>query len=237
MTDPSVPPEQRPEQLMAYADGELGPIEAKRVERAIAADPALAAEVERHRALRARIAGSFAPVADEAVPDRLAALLQGNVVALPAPAPRARTWTWWREAAALAACLVLGLLIGIGVPRGGPVTARGDGLYAAGPLAAALDRQASGGKDGDVRIAVSFRARDGAYCRVFDSAAADGIACRDAQGWALRRTQRGSAAASGPAYAQAGSADPELMATAQDMMAGDPLDAAAEQAARDKGWR
>ena len=29
-----------PELLMAYADGELGPIEAKRVERAIAADPA-----------------------------------------------------------------------------------------------------------------------------------------------------------------------------------------------------
>lgn len=234
MTDPSVPPEQRPEQLMAYADGELGPIEAKRVERAIAAEPALAAEVERHRALRARIAGSFAPVADEAVPDRLAALLQGNVVPLPAPAPRPRTW--WREAAALAACLVLGLLIGIGVPRGGPVTARGDGLYAAGSLAAALDRQMSGGKDGEVRIAVSFRASDGAYCRVFGTAATDGIACRDAYGWALRRTQQGSAAG-GPAYAQAGSADPGLMAAAQDMMAGEPLDAAGEQAARDKGWR
>ncbi|HEX7849950.1 MAG TPA: anti-sigma factor [Sphingomonas sp.] len=224
-----------PDMLMAYADGELGPLDAKRVERAIAADPALAAEVERHRALRDRIAGSFAPIADEPVPDRLAALLQSNVVPLPLPAPRP-ILTRWREASALAACLVLGLVIGVGVPRDGPVAARSDGLYAAGPLARALDTQA-GAADGAVRVAVSFRDRKGAYCRVFGSAAADGIACRDANGWALRRTQQGAAPRSAGGYAQAGSIDPELMAAAQDMMAGEPLDAAAEKAARDAGWR
>jgi len=47
-----------PEMLMAYADGELDPLNAKRVERAIASDPALAREVERHRALRRRISDS-----------------------------------------------------------------------------------------------------------------------------------------------------------------------------------
>jgi cytochrome P450 len=222
-----------PEMLMAYADGELDPLNAKRVERAIAGDPALAQEVERHRALRRRISDSFAPVADEQIPDRLAALLKTNVVDLPAPKTRP-ILTRWREAAALAACLVLGLMIGIGVSRG-PVSAGAGGLYASGSLAAALDDQA-GGADGAVKVAVSFRDKQGAYCRVFSSSAADGIACRDASGWALRRTQQGSTAQRGD-YAQAGSTDPDLMAAAQDMMAGEPLDAKAEAAARGAGWR
>jgi len=224
-----------PELLMAYADGELSPLDAKRVERAIAADPALAREVERHRVLRARIADSFAPIAEEAVPGRLADLLETNVVALPRrPAPRGASR--WREVAVLAACVILGLLIGGIIPRGGPVAARDGGLYAAGSLADALDVQ-PGGASGTVRVAVSFRDAKGAYCRVFSSAAADGIACRDANGWALRRTQQGLAAKAGTAYVQAASADPELLAAAQEMMAGEPLDAVAEQAARRNGWR
>lgn len=224
-----------PDMLMAYADGELGPLEARRVERAIAADPALAADVERHRALRDRIAGSFAPITVEAVPDRLAALLHSNVVTLPRPAQRPIV-SRWREAAALAACLMLGLALGVAVQRGGLVSARGDGLYASGSLASALDRQ-PGGAGGVVRVAVSFRDKKGAYCRVFNSSATDGIACRDANGWALRRTQQGSAAANGGSFAQAGSTDPDLMAAAQNMMAGEPLDGTGERAASVAGWR
>jgi hypothetical protein len=87
-----------------------------------------------------------------------------------------------------------------------------------------------------VKVAVSFRDKQGAYCRVFSSSATDGIACRDASGWALRRTQQGSTTQRGY-YAQAGSPDPDLMAAAQDMMAGEPLDAKAEAAARGAGWR
>ena len=222
-----------PEMLMAYADGELDPLNAKRVERVIAGDPALAQEVERHRALRKRVSDSFAPIADERVPDRLAALLKSNVVDLPTPKTRP-ILSRWRAAAALAACLVLGLTIGISVSRG-PVFSGAGGLYASGSLAAALDDQV-GGADGAVKVAVSFRDKQGAYCRVFSSSATDGIACRDASGWALRRTQQGSTTQHGD-YAQAGSPDPDLMAAAQDMMAGEPLDAKAEAAARGAGWR
>ncbi len=229
----TIEPEMPPEMLMAYADGELDPLNAKRVERAIAGDPALAQAVERHRALRERISNSFAPIVDEQVPDRLAALLKSNVVDLPAPRTRP-ILTRWREAAALAACLVLGLMIGVGVSRG-PVSAGAGGLYASGSLAAALDDQV-GGANGAVKVAVSFRDKQGSYCRVFSSSAADGIACRDASGWALRRTQQGSTPQRGD-YAQAGSPDPDLMAAAQDMMAGEPLDAKAEAAARGAGWR
>ena len=38
-------------------------------------------------------------------------------------------------------------------------------------------------------------------------------------------------------YQQAGSANPVTLQAAQDMMAGNPLDAAEEKAARDKGWK
>jgi hypothetical protein len=189
-------------------------------------------EVERHRALRARVSGAFAPVAEENVPDRLAALLKSNVAEL--PPTKVPVFARWRELAAMAACLILGLAIGIGTSRG-PVSAGPSGLYASGSLAAALDQQVGGG-NGAVRVVVSFRDKQGAYCRVFNSGATDGIACRDETGWALRRTQRGSVPTRGD-YAQAGSTDPDLMAAAQDMMSGEPLDAVGETAARAKGWR
>jgi hypothetical protein len=223
------------EMLMAYADGELDPLAAKRVERAIAADPALAERVEHHRALRARIAAGFAPVAGESVPDRLSGLLRSNVAPLARPAPRLAP-SWRQATAAMAACLVMGLILGLAIQPRGPVRVRDGGLYAAGELAQALDDQ-PGGAAGATRVAVSFRDRRGTYCRVFSAAAADGIACRDAVGWALRRTRPGTAVpATSAAYVQAGSADADLMAAAQDMMAGAPLDAAGEAEARARGW-
>ncbi|WP_267432503.1 anti-sigma factor [Sphingomonas sp. GM_Shp_1] len=226
-----------PEMLMAYADGALDPLSAKRVERAIAENPALADEIARHRRLKARLASAYAPIADEPVPDRLAAMLTGIVVPMQPPLrQRSRlSLPLWQSAAAMAACLVVGVLLGRQVDQG-PISATEHGLYAAGPLASALDRQASGG-EGAVRIAVSFRATDNDFCRVFQSAAADGIACRDAKGWALRRTMPGSAPKAGGGYAQAGSSDAELMAAAQDMMADMPLDAEGEKAAIAKDWR
>ncbi|WP_294331966.1 anti-sigma factor [uncultured Sphingomonas sp.] len=224
-----------PELLMAYADGELGPLDAKRVEQAIAADPALGAEVARHRALRARLDGHFAAVAQEPVPDRLAALIRTNVVDLPARRRTARVPAWAPWSGAVAAALVLGLLLGKGLPEQGVVRTRDGHLYAAGSLAGALDRQLAANA-GDVQLVVSFRDREGRYCRVFRSQPADGIACHEAKGWALRQTMGGSRV-SARGYAQAGSADAALMAAAQELMAGDPLDAAAEARARAAGWK
>ena len=91
-----------PEMLMAYADGVLDPLNAKRVERAIAADPALGEDVARHRRLKARLAEAYAPIGEEPVPDRLAAMLSSNVVPLsPRSSPRSRlSRPVWRSAAA-----------------------------------------------------------------------------------------------------------------------------------------
>ena len=95
-----------PETLMAYADGECDPLSARRVEKAMAADPAITAEVEAHRALRMQLSNAFAPVADEPIPARIAAPLTSNVVAFPGR-PRRRFSAAW--AGAVAASLVIGL--------------------------------------------------------------------------------------------------------------------------------
>jgi hypothetical protein len=224
-----------PETLMAYADGELGPIEAKRVERAMADDPALAEQVAQHRAFRTRLNAHFAPVTEEPVPDRLAAMLKSNVVELPQRPARPALPGWTRWSGAIAASLVLGLVVGHGWPDGATVRNRDGQLYAAGTLATALDGQLASNQ-GVVQVPVTFRDAKGGYCRIFTSAGIDGIACHDAQGWALRQTRAGSVAAKRE-YVQAGSADAALMAAAQEMMAGDPLDAAAEAKARAADWR
>ncbi|MFD1789857.1 anti-sigma factor family protein [Sphingomonas floccifaciens] len=221
------------ETLMAYADGECDPLTARRVERAIAADPALATEVDSHRALRTRLGAAFAQVADEPVPPRLTAPLTSNVVPF-AQAPRRRVPPVW--AGAVAASLVIGLVLGRGLTPQGTVATGPAGLVAEGTLARALDTQVGGdGAKGGVRMLASFRATDGELCRVFTGAPTSGIACRNGDSWALRRTISGTAESG--TYRQAGTASASLLADAQDMMADTPLDAAAERDAARRGWR
>jgi hypothetical protein len=228
------------ETLMAYADGELDELTRRRVEQAIAADPALARQVEADRALRARIAGHFTPIAEEPVPDRLRALLQSNVVDLAETRARRPARSWFVNAAAIAATLVIGILVGRGIADGdaGPVGTRDGVTVAQGALAEALDTQLASAQPADAatRIGISFRNGDGRYCRTFQGTGIDGVACRDAQGWQIRNMASGTAAAV-TQYRQASSADPALLAAAQAMIAGTPLDAASEKAARDRGWR
>ncbi len=182
--------------LMAYADGQLDAAQAARVEAAIAADPALAAAVARHRALRARLREAFDPALEEPVPAALLAAARGETraggreAAPPGAAPadastagvasmdeaRAR-----REAGrpprrgppawlAMAAVLVLGLAVGLllGRPASAPVEVAGDGqLLARGELAHALESQLAAEAGERVAIGLSFRDADGRWCRSF----------------------------------------------------------------------
>ena len=218
------------EVLMAYADGELDALTAKRVERAIAEDPELAARVEAHRTLRAQLATAFPLVAG---PDPLEAMIRSA----PAPLARRRPPIWrqpWLQAAAMAACLVIGVMVGTNWRTGPVATDRAGALVASGTLARALDHQLAS-EAGETRILVSFRNAQGSYCRLFAGAATDGIACRADGQWRLVRTGAASAAARGD-YRQAGSADIAMLDAAQAMMAGDRLDAAQEARARRDGW-
>lgn len=223
-----------PEQIAAFADGELDDYERMVVEAAIAADPALARQVAAHRALRERLDRHFSPVAGEPVPHRLTALLSEpppGVIDL-AAARRGRQglsrWTWI-AGPALAASLVLVITFAMrGEQQPG---------YADRQLASVLESQLAAGQPANapVRILLSFRDAVGAYCRAFAGQADSGIACRDGTGWKLR-AKAGATRRNQSEYRQAGS-DAEIMQTAQDLATGPALGGDEERAARDTGWR
>jgi hypothetical protein len=228
-----------PETLMAYADGELDPVAAKRVEKAIGADPALAAQVERHRKLTASLRAAFEPVAAAPVPSSIEAMLSESAKVVPlAPKPVRRERSFWMGA--VAASLVAGLLAGpLVFPRDpGGIAMRDGTTIASGEVAKALATQLASAQapDAPVRVGVTFR--DGAqrWCRTFESGTTGGIACAQGNDWRIERLYGGMSRQERD-YRQAGSATAAMMADAQAMMAGDALDAATERAARDAGWR
>lgn len=234
--------------VMAYVDGELEPQTRAELEAAMAGDPRLAQRVEVQRALRARLQRACAPLLDEPVPERLlSAARGGRAPATLLPLRRARqpvrSWSW-PQWSAIAASLVVGSLLGPLLLRSlaGPVTTRDGRLLAAGALAQALSQQLASTQppDAAVRIGVSFRSRDGSYCRSFLLRAPSplaGVACREPDAW---RMQVLTAAAPGVApgeYRPAATAMPAAVTQAVDaLIAGEPLDAAAEAAARSRAW-
>ncbi|HEX9933411.1 MAG TPA: hypothetical protein VGB08_11265, partial [Allosphingosinicella sp.] len=221
------------ETLNAYADGELSGLRRDEVERALAEDPELRTRLALQQRLRARVAAHYGPVAEEEVPERLSALVApaaGHVVDL--AAARARRPVW-RALAALAAALLLGLFAGSMLPRGdtGPVTVAGGALIARGELAEALERRLASDRGTSLRIGVSFAAADGRFCRIFDAEALSGLACRGQEGWQLVATAAPVPGRAGE-FRQASSGNPLILGAAQEMMASEPLNAAAERRAR-----
>ncbi|WP_305096647.1 anti-sigma factor family protein [Croceibacterium aestuarii] len=227
-----------PEELAAFADGELAEPRRAEVAAEVAQDAALAEQLRRHNELKAKLGAHFAPVLDAPVPDRLTQMLGGGearVADIAAARQRREArrgiprWAWI-AGPALAASLALAVFL----PRGGSLP---EG-YAGPDVASALDGQlvATQGDDARVRVLVSFRDRDGDYCRAFSAAAQSGIACRDDTGWKLEFRGPGHVQ-SGTDYQMAGAENADLLARAQDMAAGPAFDAAAEAAAKEKGWR
>jgi hypothetical protein len=234
--------------LMAYADGELDAATRAEIEAAIARDPELARAVERHRAMAARIRGAYAGVLEEPVPERLAALAEKSaaspVTDLAAKrSQRSGGANRWRipQWVGVAATLVVGAFIGVLILRepAAPYEDVGGVLVAKGTLDEALTTElASRPGTSGVNIGISFQDREGAYCRTFHLQQEEpiaGLACRSGEQWQLRVL--------GKALPQDGevrtaSAMPLAVLKAVDAsIAGEPLDAAAEAAARDSGWR
>ncbi len=247
------------EMLMAYADGELDLVARAEIEAAMAANPEVARAVERHRAFGASVRGAYQSVLEEPVPARLAALVatddettaelpvvqlaerraerdrRAEQAAAAASRPRLPQW------AAIAASLAIGLLVGLFAMRepAAPWEESGAGLVARGELDHALTTQLAGeAAVPEVRVGISFRNREGAYCRAFHlqrEAPLAGLACRDDGGW---RLQVLAAATRQEGELQPAAAMPMAVLQAVDAaIDGEPLDAEAETAARDADWR
>lgn len=226
----------RDETLIAYVDGELSEPERTRFEAEMAADPSLAREVTRHRALAAQVNAAYAGVLDEEIPPQLLTVAHAandRATAAGRPGP-------WRLAPwmGVAASLAIGVFAGRALwPQDGPLVARHGALEARGQIAEALDRQLAA-EPGVVKVGFSVKAPDGRYCRTFQSGAdrLAGLACRENGRWVARTITAWTPAAQ-TAYRQAGSDTPPEVLAAVDGLSGQPLDAAAERAARDRGWR
>lgn len=245
------------EELAAFIDGECDDAARVRIEQAAAADPALAERIRAERAVVDQLRERFDTLLKEPVPAYWAEMIRAEVqpeaepVAAPVielaavraeraearHVPRAPLWRSAWIGGAMAASLVLGLFLG-GVREGGvPIASENGVLVARGELADALDSQLASAQSGKaLRMLATFRNADGTLCRAFSGATASGIACHGANGWQLRHVLPGTPADSAQ-YRQAGSADADLMAIAQQMASGDPLDAAQEAQARKSGWR
>jgi hypothetical protein len=239
------------ETLMAFADGQLEEPARSAVEQAMLKDPALAARVARHRAMRADVFGAFEPVLREPVPQRLAqAAGSGKVVQLSAvraarkDTQEKRGWSW-PQWGAIAATLVVGVLAGGMGLRGwqadtqlASVDRKDGALMARGKLAAALSQQlASTAQAGqEVTIGVSFVSKEGAYCRSFMLGGTAGLACKEGARWSIPVMAETAPGAAG-SYRQAGSEMPAAVLEAIDQrIAGQALDARAERAAARQGW-
>lgn len=230
------------EKLMAFADGELDAAARAEVEAAMATDPALRERIEAHRQLRQRVAGAYAGAADEPVPERLSAMLMRNAEivdladarARKAGAARPAAPLPWRSWGAIAATFAAGIIAGQVVDlRPEPAMAtRGGALVAQGPLAERLETELASAGTG---IGLSFRNQEGQYCRTFHSDGLAGLACREAGQWDVQVAV--GVGAEGSSYRMAGSdLPPAVLAAVEATIAGEPLDAAGEAAARDKGW-
>jgi hypothetical protein len=244
------------ETIMAYADGELDDSTRFEVELAMRQDPALAEKIRQHRLLRSNVFGAFASTLEEEVPQRLqAAVRSGKVVQLdsvrqmrtPAMAtPRRQRPSWsWPAWGALAATLIVGVLAGgigahnLGGAQLAALDAGSGALKAEGKLAGALTQQLAGAApaDAEVRLGVSFVAKDGNFCRSFMLPKMAGLACRSGDDWRIAVMASGAAGAAGD-YRQAGSAMPAAVLDAIDeRIAGKTLDANDEGEARKRGWK
>lgn len=232
--------------IIAWVDGELDEPTAARTAEAVAADPALAALAEQHRRMKARFAVAFAPLADlpaaeltTPAPERPAATVVSLAAARKArdaaaaaasrPSPRR-----WLVPGAIAASVLVAVLAGQSFVGGGGSSAGGerDALALPAPTVAALDRQLSG-DGGAVRVAMTFRSRDGNLCRGFTASGLASVACRTEGGWRLRYAA--PAAPQAGDYRQAGG-DTGQMDFIQSIIAGEPLDRAAETKARADRW-
>lgn len=237
--------------LMAYANGSLDQATRAEIDAAMERDAVLAQRVAACQALRQAQPRMAAPRRDATVV-QLAAV-RATRAATQQAARRARkvqSWSWLEWSAVLIA-LALGAAAGKFLltdwqPEAqapASVTWRDGALIAQGRLALALDQApagAAGVYGGTVRIASSFVATDGSYCRGFTATSGGqemaGVACKSGSAWKLPVWMQ----LPRPAQAGAIKAGTELPAAVQAVMeqrsGGRLLDAAAEHDAMQKGW-
>jgi hypothetical protein len=252
------------EMLMAYADGELDADTVAAVDRELAANPLLAAKLEKHRALRARLSATFDPILNEAVPERLSAairspasvtnLTEARASRIPKREPSGNSRRWMQIAASVALGVLVGYLAFNTTQRSeAPQVATEnvvgkDGRVVNKSLMDALTKGTAAIPQDSARaqVGVSYKSKSGEYCRSFslkgDTSFA-GVACNagtQAENWRIQMLMSVDAAGStsGTTYRQATTViPPAVLAVIDRDIEGEPLDAEQEAKAIAVGWK
>jgi len=239
--------------LIAYIQGELAEPARAAVERAMRADPVLAARIaqQRRSAARSHIYSVSANGHHEGGPAQRQLPPPGaKVVHLdairpgrPAPLPRAAHVAWTaRHWLAVGAALLVGAACGVFGwqqlhPSPGLVmlVASDGALVARGRLVDALGDQLAtpGPAESGVRIGVTFVSKEGGYCRSFVVETSAGLACRGNGRWTIPVLAQAPA---GTAYLDGSMLPPSVQAAVDARIVGTALDPQAERAAQQRGW-
>ncbi len=211
------------EVLSAYIDGELQPAEAARVALELTRDP------EAFRRLNALRAG------DAVIRDAFHWPMAGQSALAERFVAETERESAWRRPLSIAAFVATGVIfVSVAGFAAGQWTAPREvridpdrGALAAGGLAHALETQSSDAS-GPLRIALTFQARDGRYCRQFAFAGGlQGVACRYQRGWRLEALSTPDPAADGGAMAR----------TVADIGVSQTIGLTQEQRLIGSGWR
>jgi hypothetical protein len=245
------------ETLMAFVDGELSEDEARMVAAEVAQNPELRHYVEEQKALKSTLSEALAPILTEPVPPALERAVRETPVVRRKPFRESsiavrlrRMWESqspamrlsWAPVGAMAAGIALGVLLAGSFGSTG-MRDRNGALFAEGSLARVLTDRLAADESGSEpsRVGVSFFSKDGNFCRSFITGGArnrlSGIACREGNDWRIEAIAAAEGQGSGT-FSTAGADMPaSIRSVLNEMIAGEPLDADAERAAKNQGWR
>jgi hypothetical protein len=247
------------ELLVAYVDDELDAAQRAMVSFAMEGNPALRRRADEMRLAHDLLREAIPLQPDASVPPRMDAAIKRLAAACASDSPRRRfafgaRYRWsFAIAAALAMCAVVAgsyvTLRDASEPGGGRVTAL-TRIGPENPLHGVLESTASAelievpGEDAAVRAVMTFRAKDGRFCREFEILAAVGgsigIACREQHGhWSAEVLRKAAAVPPiGNSYTPAGESDePAVAEVFERLIRGEPLSAQEEAHLLANAWR
>jgi hypothetical protein len=246
------------ELLVAYVDDELDTTQRAMVSAVLDRNPALSRRADEMRLARDLLQEAFPLRPDAILPARIDTAADRLAAACARSPGRLRKSSGfrYRRSHAIAAGLLLCMLAGASYfvlrpasdqPR--PMVTALTEIGPDNPLHGVLESTASAqlikipGEDAAVRAVLTFRARDGRFCREFetlsDSGSSTGIACRQEGHWRTEVLASGAASpAEGNSYTPAGGSDEAAVAEVFEGLAeGEPLSIEEESRAIATGWR
>jgi hypothetical protein len=246
------------ELLVAYVDDELDSRQRSMVSAILDRNPALSRRADEMRLARDLLREGFPLQPDAIVPARIdtAAAQLAAACANHRSGSRKASGFRYRRSYAIAAGLLLGMVAASYLvlrpasdERQQPTVTALTEIRPENPLHSVLESTASAqlvkipGEDAAVRAVLTFRAKDGRFCREFemlaDSGSSTGIACREQGHWRTEVLASGVAVpADGNFYTPAGGPDEAAVGEVYEgLVQGEPLSIDEETRVLAAGWR